>query len=195
MKEDHPAARGGAFPSSANRLSQSRPSNGCLVGAVASAEIGQLVIHDEGRTIGIVGDIYRFLATGEETGGRYAMFEAIVLPGGGPPPHIHRREDETFYVLEGEITFQVGGEKLVAGPGTFVNMPIGNPHAFKNETDQTAKMLISYAPAGLEECFFEVGQPFDGELPPKPTKEEIDKLLEAGPKYGIEFVLPAESGG
>ena len=146
----------------------------------------------EGRTIGIVGDIYRFLATGEETGGRYAMFEAIVLPGGGPPPHIHRREDETFYVLEGEITFQVGDEKRVAGPGTFVNMPIGNPHAFKNETNETAKMLISYAPAGLEGYFFEVGQPFEGELPPKPTKEEIDKLMEAAPRYGIEFVFPAE---
>ncbi|MCH7686334.1 MAG: cupin domain-containing protein, partial [Planctomycetes bacterium] len=50
----------------------------------------------EGRTIGIVGDIYRFLVTGEETDGRYAMFEATVLPGGGPPLHLHRREDETF---------------------------------------------------------------------------------------------------
>ncbi len=146
----------------------------------------------EGRTIGIVGDVYRFLATGNETGGRYAMFEAIVPPGGGPPPHIHRQEDETFYVLEGEITFQVGEETVVAGPGTFVNMPTGNPHAFKNESEQTAKMLISYAPAGLEEYFFEVGQPFDGELPPKPTKEEIDRLLAAAPRYGIEFVLPDE---
>ncbi len=144
----------------------------------------------EGRTIGIVGDIYRFLATGEETDGRYAMFEAIVLPGGGPPPHLHTREDETFYVLEGEITFQMGGEKLAAGPGTFVNMPIGNPHSFKNETDQTAKMLISYAPAGLEHYFFEVGQPFDGELPPKPTTEEIEKLIRVAPRYGIEFMQP-----
>ncbi len=59
-----------------------------------------------------------------------------------------------------------------------------------NETDQTARMLISFAPAGLEDYFFEVGQPFEGELPPKPTKEEIDKLLEAAPRYGIEFVLP-----
>ena len=145
---------------------------------------------NEGRTIGIVGDIYRFLVTGEETDGRYAMFEATVLPGGGPPPHLHRREDETFYVLEGEITFQVGDERIVAKPGTFINMPIGNPHAFKNETDKTAKMLISYAPAGLEAYFFEVGQPFEGELPPKPTQEEIDTLLEAAPRYGIEFVLP-----
>ena len=146
----------------------------------------------EGRTIGIVGDIYRFLATGEETGGRYSMFEATVLPGGGPPPHIHRREDETFYVLEGEITFQVGDESRVAKSGTFVHMPIGNLHAFKNQTNQPAKMLISFAPAGLEEMFFEVGQPFEGELPPKPTQDEIDTLLEAAPKYGIEFVLPEE---
>jgi quercetin dioxygenase-like cupin family protein len=145
---------------------------------------------EEGRTIGIVGDIYRFLATGDETAGRYAMFEAIVLPGGGPPAHLHTREDETFYVLEGEITFQIGEEKLVAGPGTFVNMPIGNPHSFKNEAQETAKMLISYAPAGLEGYFFEVGQPFDGELPPKPTPEEIEKLIQAAPRYGIEFIQP-----
>ena len=121
---------------------------------------------EEGLTIGVVGDIYRFLVTGEETAGRYAMFEAVVLPGGGPPLHLHRKEDETFYVLEGEITFQVGDEKLVARPGAFVNMPIGNPHAFKNETDAPAKMLISFAPAGLEEYFFEVGQKYRGELPP-----------------------------
>ncbi len=142
----------------------------------------------EGRTIGLVGDIYRFLATGEETGGRYAMFEAVVLPGGGPPPHQHQREDEYFYVLEGEITFQVGADQIVAGPGTFVNVPIGNPHAFRNATDQPAKMLISYAPAGLEQYFFEVGQPFAGATPPPPSREEIARLVEAAPRYGIEFV-------
>ncbi len=154
--------------------------------------MSQLIVRqpNQGRTIGVVGDIYRFLATGDDTDGRYATFEAIVLPGGGPPTHIHSREDETFYVLEGEITFQVGDERVVAKPGTFVNMPIGQPHAFKNETDQTAKMLISFAPAGLEGYFFEVGQPFEGELPPKPTQEEIEKLMAVAPRYGIEITLP-----
>ena len=61
---------------------------------------------DEGESVSLVGDVYRFLATGDETDGRYAMLEAIVPPGGGPPPHIHSREEESFYVLEGEITFQ-----------------------------------------------------------------------------------------
>ena len=157
------------------------------------SESGQVMVKEptEGRTIGIVGDIYRFLATSEETGGRYSMFEATVLPGGGPPPHIHRREDETFYVLEGEITFQVGDERRVAKSGTFVHMPIGVLHAFKNETNQPAKMLISFAPAGLEEMFFEVGKDLaEGETPDEPSPEEIKKLLEAGGRFGIEYKLP-----
>ncbi len=144
----------------------------------------------EGRSIGIVGDIYRFLATSEETGGRYSVFEATVLPGGGPPPHVHRREDETFFVLEGEITFQIGDQRRVAKPGTFVHMPIGNQHAFKNETDQPAKMLISFSPAGLERMFFEVGKDLaEGEVPDEPSPKEIERLLEAAGRYGITYQL------
>lgn len=146
----------------------------------------------EGRTIGVVGDIYRFLATGEDTDGRYALMEAIVPPGGGPPPHIHSREEEGFYVLEGEITFTINGERVVATAGMFANMPIGTPHSFKNESGKPAKMLISLAPAGLEKMFFEVGVPLaEGAttaLPP--TKEEIDKLLLIAPQYGVEIKLP-----
>ena len=146
----------------------------------------------EGRTIAVVGDVYRFLAVGEDTDGRYAMWEAVVPPGGGPPPHIHSREEESFYVLEGEITFQIGEERLVARPGTFANMPVGSLHSFKNETGQPAKMLISVAPAGLEEMFLEVGQPVQAAeaSPPRPTKEDIEKLLAVAPRYGIEIMLP-----
>src|SRR5215218_9671540 len=97
---------------------------------------------NEGRTIAVVGDIYRFLATGDETVGKYAMFEAIVPPGGGPPPHIHSREEESFLILEGEIMFMVGDERIVASAGTFANMPVGSLHSFKNATDKTARMII-----------------------------------------------------
>src|ERR1700733_14284834 len=100
----------------------------------------------EGRTIAVVGDVYRFLATGEDTDGRYALWEAIVPPGGGPPPHVHSRKEEGFYILEGEITFSVNGERVVAPGGTFTNMPVGTPHSFKNEGDRTARMLITVAP-------------------------------------------------
>src|ERR1700722_9461777 len=103
----------------------------------------------EGRTIAIVGDVYRFLATGDETNGKYALWEAIVPPGGGPPPHVHSREEEGFYILEGEITLRIGGERLLTTAGMFVNIPVGTPHSFKNESDHPARMLISVAPAGL----------------------------------------------
>ena len=65
----------------------------------------------EGRTIAVVGDVYSFLATGDDTDGKYAMFEAIVPPGGGPPPHVHSREEEGFYVLEGAVTLRVGEQR------------------------------------------------------------------------------------
>jgi quercetin dioxygenase-like cupin family protein len=145
----------------------------------------------EGRTIAVVGDLYRFLATGDETDGKYAMFEAIVPPGGGPPPHTHSREEESFYVLEGEITFTVGDKQIVATAGTFANMPIGSLHSFKNATEKTARMIISVAPAGLEKMFFEVGVPVKlGETPPPPTKAEIEKLLAVAPSYGVEIRVP-----
>ena len=148
----------------------------------------------QGCTVAVVGDVYRFLATGDDTDGKYALWEAIVPPGGGPPPHVHSREEEGFYILEGEITFTVNGERVVATAGMFANMPVGTPHSFKNESDKPAKMLISVAPAGLERMFFEVGVPLaEGAttaLPP--TKEEIEKLLAVAPRYGIEIKLPGQ---
>jgi quercetin dioxygenase-like cupin family protein len=146
----------------------------------------------EGRTIAVVGDVYRFLATGDDTNGKYAMFEAIVPPGGGPPPHVHSREEEGFFILEGEITFQIGEKRIVATAGMFANMPVGTPHSFKNESSKPAKMLISVAPAGLEQMFFEVGVPVvqGATTAPPPTKAEIEKLLAVAPRYGVEISLP-----
>jgi quercetin dioxygenase-like cupin family protein len=146
----------------------------------------------EGRTVAVVGDVYRFLATGENTNGRYALWEAIVPPGGGPPPHVHSREEEGFYVLEGEITFSIGDQRLIASAGMFANMPVGTPHSFKNESDKPARMLISVAPAGLEQMFFEVGVPVTtgATTAAPPTKEEIDKLLAVAPRYGVEIKVP-----
>jgi quercetin dioxygenase-like cupin family protein len=146
----------------------------------------------EGRTIAVVGDVYRFLATGEDTNGKYALWEAIVLPEGGPPPHVHSREEEGFYILEGEITFQIGQERIVATAGMFANMPVGTPHSFKNESSKPAKMLISVAPAGLENMFFEIGMPVGpgATTASPPTKAEIEKLLEVAPRFGVEIRLP-----
>ena len=149
-------------------------------------------IPQQGCTVSLVGDVYRFLATGEDTNGMYTLIEALVGPGGGPPPHVHSREEEGFYILEGEITFTINGERVVATAGMFANMPVGTPHSFKNESNKPAKMLVSVAPAGLEKMFMEVGVPLaEGAttaLPP--TREDIEKLLAIAPKYGIEIRSP-----
>jgi quercetin dioxygenase-like cupin family protein len=146
---------------------------------------------DEGVVIALVGDLYRFLATGKDTDSRYATWEAIVPPGGGPPPHVHSREVESFFILEGEITFQIGDQRLIAKAGTFASMPVGVWHSFRNETDKRARMIISVVPAGLEEMFIEAGQQVlpDGTIP-TPSKEDFAKLMAAAPRYGVEIRVP-----
>jgi quercetin dioxygenase-like cupin family protein len=146
----------------------------------------------QGRAFAVLGNVTRFLATSEDTDGKYALWEAVVPPGAGPPPHAHSREEEGFYVLEGEITFQVGDERIVATAGTFANLPVGTPHSFKNENRRPAKLLTWVAPAGLEQMLLEFAAPVpQGATTAAPTtSEEIAKLLEIAPRYGIEVRLP-----
>jgi len=154
----------------------------------------QFIHHIPGgaKTYAAVGDKYTILATGEQTGGAYCLSEATVLPGGGPPPHYHTREEESFYVLAGEITFTVDGRRVVGTPGTFVQIPRGTPHAFKNESAEPARMLIQCAPAGFDRFM----ATFAKELPSAdtpvgpPAPEEIEHLLKVAPEFGIVILPP-----
>jgi quercetin dioxygenase-like cupin family protein len=140
--------------------------------------------------------MYTFLVTGEESGGSYFTMEALVLPGGGPPLHIHHREEEQFYILEGTLSFQVGDRKIQAARGDFVHVPRGTVHAFRNEGTAVAKVLITYSPAGVEELFQEVFDPVtDRSAPPPPsTEESVARFLAVESKYGLESILPSGSG-
>ena len=113
----------------------------------------------EGKCLWAAGDHYFFKNTGADTGGTYSLFEGLVPPGGGPPPHFHQREYEAFYVLEGELTFHANGASTVAGPGTFVHIPKDLLHTFKNESHRNARMLAIVAPAGMEDFLEEIGYP------------------------------------
>ena len=124
------------------------------------------------------GDVYRVLATADDTGGDYFAMEGTVPPGAGPPPHIQTREEEMFFVLEGELTFRAGGKKVVGGPGTFLNIPRDVPHHFKNESDTTARVLIVFAPAGIEAMMEKMAA--------DPTH-----YVNIGKEYGVEFVEEA----
>src|SRR5690242_19256763 len=112
-----------------------------------------------GDAFSAVGDVYRILASGAQTADVYALSAIRVSPNNGPPLHIHCREDECFFVLEGEVVFQVGNDKITARPGTFIQAPRGIAHSFKNRTELPARMLGFVTPAGFEKFFNEFAQP------------------------------------
>ena len=145
-----------------------------------------------GLTVDAVGDRYRFLASQEHTNGKYAIWDAELSPGGGPPPHIHRREEEGFFILEGRVTFYSGDQSFTAEPGEFVHLPRNGLHWFRNETEQPARTLILVAPGGLEQMFLETGVLVENasQSVSPPTDEEKARLVEVAPSYGIELKLP-----
>jgi quercetin dioxygenase-like cupin family protein len=146
----------------------------------------------EGRSIWVVGDRYTIKCSGKDTNGAYALMEAIVPPGGGPPPHIHSREDEAFFVLDGVLQFDADGRNFTASSGAWVTLARGSLHFFRNNGSKPARMLIVVTPAGLDEFFLEIGrESVENESDPvAPTPAEIQKLLETAPKYGIEIRTP-----
>jgi quercetin dioxygenase-like cupin family protein len=146
------------------------------------------------RSIWYNGSLMTFLATAEDTQGRFALIEAVSRKGNAPPPHIHHREDETFYVLEGEITVSVGDRTIKAKAGTMVFLPRGIVHSFTIDSEQLRALVLA-TPGGLEGWFKEFSVPAAAmTLPPpaEPPYSQIQKMLAAAPSYGLEFVIPRQ---
>jgi quercetin dioxygenase-like cupin family protein len=123
-----------------------------------------------------------------ETGGGFSQFETDDPYGTATALHVHRDEDETFYVLEGEVTLQIGESRFELRAGDFAFAPRNVPHAYAVRSE-TARMLVTYCPGGLEELFVEIGatgetpQPTDGQ----PAPEELARLFG---ERGVEIVGP-----
>ena len=146
----------------------------------------------EGELIDVAGGRYRFLASRASTAGTYALWEAIVPPGAGAPPHLHTREEEGFYVIEGEVTIHVDGRTVTATPGSFVNMPVGSMHWFHNDSDRIAKLIILTAPGGLEEFFRRLGTRVKdpgSPIPPIDDEQEV-RMLAVAAEFGLEILAP-----
>ena len=144
------------------------------------------------RSVWYNGSLMTFLASGEDTHGQFALIETVARRGNVPPPHIHHLEDEIFYVLEGEVVVSVGDRTIKGTAGTMFFLPRNVPHSFTIESEQS-RMLILLTPAGLEGWFKEFSVPAPAmTLPPadEPAYGEVQRMLEAAPRYGIEFVLP-----
>jgi quercetin dioxygenase-like cupin family protein len=155
--------------------------------------------HDQSLPhIGLVGDTYTILVTGEETAGKYTLIDMHVPPGGGPPPHRHDFE-EMFTVLDGEVKVTFRGETLVARAGETINVPANAPHAFTNAGDKPARLLCLCAPSGQEEFFTLVGQPVATRTEaPQPLDDAaqaafVTRAQELAPEYKTELLPPPVS--
>jgi quercetin dioxygenase-like cupin family protein len=154
-----------------------------------STSSGHALEAGEGERTWIVGDTMTFKATAESTGGGLAFLENLTAPGGGPPPHVHTREDEFFYVLDGSFEIRIGNETHAVGAGGFAYVPRGTVHNFRNTAETPSRILVGFTPAGMEGFFRESGRPAtdDGAAPPV-DEDEIARTMTAAPKYGVEAV-------
>lgn len=135
-----------------------------------------------GEPLNTFGDLLYFKVTGKETEGRYAIMESLIPPNQGPPLHVHHREDEAFYILEGDYLFEVDGKQMELHAGDFAWAPRDVPHCFQNIGSTTGRLLVTVEPAGVEGFFMEVAA-MSG--PPDPAK--IAPLLA---RYGLELLGP-----
>ena len=145
----------------------------------------------EGDSFWVLGDLYTFKATGKTTNGAFTVIDQIIQPQNGPPPHIHRSEDEAFYVLEGRFSFLYGDKERVLEAGSFAYIPKGTLHTFKNIDSKPGKLLVIITPAGLEGFFYSIGTPATGTTSPPPFDPAvIDKLMKLAQEYQMEVMLP-----
>jgi quercetin dioxygenase-like cupin family protein len=141
----------------------------------------------EGITKWFFSDTYTMRLTSQLTNGSLGLIEASVPPGGGPVAHTHAGEDETFYLLSGQLEFLTGEETFTAGPGDLVFIPRTVRHRFSNVGFHHAKMLFLYTPGGPENIFIEGGdEPQPGKTAQPWGPERLPGLADLMVKYGIE---------
>lgn len=152
----------------------------------------------EGDAYWSLGSLTVLKATDENTGGSFSMVEERIPAGQSPPLHVHRSDDEMFYVLEGTVTFEVDGERFTASAGSTVFAPHGLPHSYVTE-EETRWLMFVHEP-GLEQLWASVGRPAESWTIPdgSETEEQMARVAEQLERYGIEIVgdpLTADDGG
>ncbi len=138
---------------------------------------------DHAPKLGYGGQIWVHVS-GDTTGGAFGMWEGLLPPGGSSPIHIHHKEDECVFVMEGTLLFVCGDQQWESGPGTWVRMPKDVPHGIRAVGDTPVRFLEFFLPAGLEQLF--------NKLPETKldTKPDMTKILAVAKHYGLEFVGP-----
>jgi mannose-6-phosphate isomerase-like protein (cupin superfamily) len=142
------------------------------------------------RSLWVLGELVTYKIPSQQTGGAYALFEVITRPGTGSPYHVQHREDESFYVVEGEFEFLSGEKTFRVGAGSLLYVPKGTLHSHKNVGGGMGRMLMSQTPGGLYERFFEdASKLIDGHSAQLILKDQpdVEKIVATGVRYGIEM--------
>lgn len=137
-----------------------------------------------GQAVNVLGIPIFLRVRGSDTNGTLAVVESHDSPGGGPPPHIHQREDETFQVLQGEYEFMVAGKTVAARAGDLLFAPRAVPHTYRCVSPGGGRLSVTLTPAGFENFFAEIGA-----LTPQ-QQQDIPCVLEIAKKFGLEFLPP-----
>ncbi len=160
-----------------------------------AAETPRFLAPNEGQAIWFLRNRMVVKATAETTGGAFGLVESVIAPGFSPPLHVHYREDESFYVLEGEVTMRCGDRTFRACAGSFVFLPRNVPHTFLVEGDRPARMLTLLTPGGGEGVFVDGGRPAEHDGLPPATPPDIPALKAVSSRYGAEIVGPPMTPG
>ena len=146
----------------------------------------------EGKAFWLLTDLFIFKVAGAETHGAISVAEVTAGPEMGPPPHIHRDSDESFYVMEGTFDFSLAGEAFSAGAGAFVHLPKGVVHTHRAGGGAPARALVIQSPAGVEHFIEEAGTPAidPSRRPAPPAMSELMRIVGIAQKHGID-VPPA----
>jgi quercetin dioxygenase-like cupin family protein len=146
---------------------------------------------DEGEALWFLGTLATIKAGADTTAGRAAVIEHLAPQGMGSPLHVHRREDEWFYVMEGRLTFWVGGQVVEAPAGSFVYGPRDVPHTFVVDSTQ-ARFLLVVEPAGFDGFLRALAVPAASLTIPPAADEppDLERLVALAAEYGIEILGP-----
>lgn len=144
-----------------------------------------------GGSFWTMGMLVSWLAEGKDTGGSFSLAEGLVPRAAEPPPHTHTREDEAFYILEGEMSVRVGGQTIEARAGDYVYLPQGIEHSFEIRTP-TVRGLFLITPAGLEEAFKRLSEPAQGFTLPPPLEEppDVEHVMAVFEAHGVQYAPP-----
>lgn len=149
-----------------------------------------VVPSDEGEARWWFGSLAVIKATAADTGGQMTIVEITEAPGVEAPLHVHHREDEGFWILEGDVTFEVGDATIQAHAGDYVFGPRDIPHRY-TVGDAGCRMLFIMTPGGFEDLVLEMSEPAGSRTLPPPSDEEPDweRIAAIAEAHGNELLV------